>query len=77
MSASEERKFMHDLANPLAVAHGNVKIIIRKLRKDENAMTVKEIMERLDKTIEALDRTTEMMAGRRAIIIEQQKAGEA
>ena len=75
MGAQEERKFMHDLSNPMAIAQGNIKLTLRKLKKDEGAMTISEIIERLEKTSEAFERINEMMSLRRSIIIEQQKEG--
>lgn len=75
MGAQEERKFMHDLSNPMAIAQGNIKLTLRKLKKDEGAMTISEIIERLEKTSEAFERMNEMMSLRRSIIIEQQKEG--
>ena len=72
MSALEERKFMHDLANPIAIAQGNIKLTLRKLKKDQNSLTVEQIIERLTKASEAFDRVTDMMSERRSNLISQE-----
>ena len=59
---------MHDLSNPLAIAQGNVKLVLRKLNKDPNSLAISEIMERLTKASDAFDRATEMIADRRSDI---------
>ncbi|SMF54776.1 hypothetical protein [Pseudobacteriovorax antillogorgiicola] len=73
MSAKDERKFMHDLSNPIAIAQGNIKLTLRKLKKDPNSLTIEQIVERLGKASEAFDRVSEMMSSRRQILLDQEE----
>ena len=72
MSAQEERKFMHDLANPISIAQGNVKLVIRKLQKDKESFDPDQIISRLQKASDAFETVMEMLGERRRILIEQE-----
>jgi hypothetical protein len=68
MSRDEERKFLHELANPLSIVHGNLKLALRKLQvlQNENAsLRPREFHERLQKAMEACERAVAMLVERR------------
>ncbi|NRA65092.1 MAG: hypothetical protein HRU19_11460 [Pseudobacteriovorax sp.] len=69
--SSDERKFIHDICNPLAIAQGNVKLIIRKLKKN-SISDLSEVLERLDKAAEAFDRVDDLIEDRREWLKSQQ-----
>lgn len=67
--SSDERKFLHDLSNPIAICFGNIKIISSKLKKDPSSVTAEYLMTRLEKTVGAFDRINDMLADRRELIL--------
>ncbi len=62
-----ERKFIHDLSNHIVVAHGMATFVLRSL-KSNSAVDAKEI-ERLEKSLDAINRMTDLLKERRAEII--------
>ena len=60
-----ERKFLHDLANPLAIAYGNLRLLYGKMEKDINAVPIEAIRERLTKIINNFDRANDLLDQRR------------
>ncbi len=69
MGATDERKFLHDLANPLSVAQGNAKIALRKLEQLQmkgEPFSPQEFRERLVKIMGACDKLTAAVNERRA-----------
>jgi signal transduction histidine kinase len=73
MSLEDERKFLHDVANPLSIAHGNLKIALRKMEgvTDKNAQQ-REVLERLHKAIEACEKIAKQLGDRRKTLMDQQ-----
>lgn len=73
MPFEDERKFLHDISNPLSIAHGNLKIALRKMDplKEIDPQCL-EIIERLNKAIEACDRMVKQVGERRQILLEGQ-----
>jgi K+-sensing histidine kinase KdpD len=69
----EERKFLHDLSSPLAIAHGNLKILIRRLKSDE-PLDTEEHNQRLDHALQACDRLARMISERRKRLIDSESA---
>lgn len=61
-----ERKFLHDISNHIVVAHGMSTFVLRTL-KENPAVDAREI-DRLEKTIEALNKMTAQLKERRAIL---------
>lgn len=61
-----ERKFLHDISNHIVVAHGMATFVHRTL-KENPAVDAREI-ERLEKTIEALNKMTAQLKERRAVL---------
>ncbi len=62
----EERKFLHDLSNHIVVAHGMASFVLRSVKDNPNVET-KEI-ERLEKSITAINKMTELLQERRALL---------
>lgn len=65
--AADERKFLHDLSNHIVVAHGMSTFVLRTVR-DNPAIESREI-ERLEKAIAAINKMTELIQERRALLI--------
>jgi hypothetical protein len=63
-----ERKFLHDIANHIVVAHGMSSFVLRTL-KDNKPIEPKDI-ERLEKSIEAVNKMTALLKERRALLHE-------
>ena len=74
--SKEERKFIHDLANPIAIAQGNIKLTIRKLTKDPSSLSSEQVIERLEKACDAFDRIGDMLAERRQFLVERSENEE-
>lgn len=62
----EERKFLHDLSNHIVVAHGMASFVLRVI-KDNPGIEAKEI-ERLEKSIAAINKMTELLQERRSTL---------
>lgn len=62
----EERKFLHDISNHIVVAHGMATFVHRVI-KNNPSVEAKEI-ERLEKSIEAINKMTELLKERRATL---------
>ena len=66
---AEERKFLHDVSNHIVVAHGMATFALRTL-KDNPTVDAREI-DRLEKSIAAINKMTELLRDRRAVLIER------
>jgi len=65
----EERKFLHDLSNHIVVAHGMATFALRGIKgKPETNVDAKEI-ERLEKSIDAINKMTELLRERRSVLL--------
>lgn len=75
MSFEGERKFLHDVANPLSIAHGNLKIALRKMDglKDQNP-DMREVLERLNKAMEACEKMAKQVGDRRQALMDKQNS---
>ncbi len=62
-----ERKFLHDIANDIVVAQGMCSFVLKKV-KDNRPLEEKDL-ERLEKTIEAINKMTKKVKERRAVLI--------
>lgn len=69
MSANE-RKFIHDLANPLAIAQGNIKLVLRNISKNPGTLPSEQVMTRLQKINDSIERISAMLSDRRQSIVE-------
>jgi hypothetical protein len=68
MSQEDEKKFLHDVANCLAVGYGNVRLIAVKLQKDPDALPMEKIIDRLVKAVGALEKVNSLLEQRRDTI---------
>jgi Ribonuclease G/E len=64
--AISERKFLHDLANHIVVAHGMSTFVHRALA--ENKPAEAKDMDRLERAIEAINKMTALLKERRALL---------
>ena len=67
-----DRKFLHDISNRLAVAHGNVHILLRKMKKNNNNVSIELVEEKLNVVFGALDTAKTMLTEKRATLIEEE-----
>jgi len=63
---AEERKFLHDISNHIVVAHGMATFALRAIKENPN-VGEKEV-ERLEKSLDAINRMTDLLRERRAIL---------
>jgi cob(I)alamin adenosyltransferase len=63
---TEERKFLHDLSNHIVVAGGMLSFA-HKVLKDNPMVEAKEI-ERLNKSMNAISKMTELLKARREVL---------
>lgn len=68
LAAAEERGFLHDLANPLSIAAGNVKVMSSRLKRGRE-ITQDDLVKRLDNVIVALDQMAGLLAERREVLL--------
>lgn len=66
-SLAEERKFLHDISNHIVVAHGMATFVLRSI-KDNPGVESKEV-ERLEKSIEAINKMTDLLKERRSVLV--------
>ncbi|MBC7540399.1 MAG: hypothetical protein H7281_16365 [Bacteriovorax sp.] len=64
--ASGERKFLHDIANHIVVAHGMSSFVHRSL-KENKPIEAKDI-DRLERAIEAINKMTALLKERRTFL---------
>ncbi|MEA9354641.1 hypothetical protein SHI21_00395 [Bacteriovorax sp. PP10] len=63
---AEERKFLHDISNHIVVAHGMATFALRAIKDNPN-VGEKEV-ERLEKSIDAINRMTDLLRERRSVL---------
>ncbi len=61
-----ERKFLHDIANHLVVAQGMSSFVLKKMKT--SAPIEEKDIERMEKTIEAVNKITALLKERRALL---------
>ena len=66
--ASGERKFLHDIANHIVVAHG-MSSFVHKALKENRPIEAKDI-ERMERAIEAINKMTALLKERRTLLHE-------
>jgi hypothetical protein len=64
-----ERKFLHDICNHLAVLQGSMQIVMMKAKKNPQEFKVEDMMQRLQKGMDALDKLNKEVANRREFVI--------
>jgi len=65
---AEDRKFLHDLATPITVAKTMLRKCLKEISDHENSAQLIRQMERLEKSIDAIDQIEKMHAEQRSII---------
>lgn len=65
-ATAEERKFLHDISNHIVVAHGMATFALRAI-KGNPSVGEKEV-ERLEKSIDAINKMTELLRERRLVL---------
>lgn len=63
---AEERKFLHDISNHIVVAHGMATFALRAIKTNPN-VGEKEV-ERLEKSLDAINKMTDLLRERRAVL---------
>ena len=63
---AEERKFLHDISNHIVVAHGMATFALRAIK--ENPSVGEKEVERLEKSIDAINKMTELLRERRSVL---------
>ena len=71
-----DRKFLHDISNRLAVAHGNVHILLRKIKKNNNNVSMELVEEKLNVIFGALDTAKSMLIEKRSLLISEESESE-
>jgi len=66
--AMGERKFLHDIANHIVVAHGMSNFALRAM-KENRPLEAKDI-DRLERAIEAINKMTALLKERRSLLHE-------
>ena len=64
--ALDERKFLHDMSNQLLVAQGMGSIALKNLSKDDS--TDEKSLERLSKSVKAIESMASLIKERRKIL---------
>ncbi len=78
MNSDEERKFLHDVANPLSIAHGNLKIALRKMDALKGQdLELREVIERVQKALEACEKMAKQVGDRRQALMDKQQSSAA
>lgn len=63
---AEERKFLHDISNHIVVAHGMATFVLRAIK--ENPSVGEKEVERLEKSLDAINKMTDLLRERRAVL---------
>lgn len=78
MAFEDERKFLHDVANPLSIAHGNLKIALRRMDGLKNQEPdLRDILDRLQKAMEACEKMAKQLGDRRQAIMDKEQGSAA
>jgi Ribonuclease G/E len=66
--AMSERKFLHDIANHIVVAHGMSTFVLRAMR--EKRPLEEKDLDRLERAVEAINKMTALLKERRTVLHE-------
>ena len=69
ISDSQERVFLHDMCNGLAVVQGSMHLIIMKSKKTPPAITLPEAVQRLEKALESVEKMNKIIVQRKDKLI--------
>ncbi|MCX6116761.1 MAG: hypothetical protein NT027_04415 [Proteobacteria bacterium] len=70
-SHTNERVFLHDICNALAVVQGSLHIVIFKGKKVPPAITFEQAIERLQKGLEAVEKLNTLVSARRDYVVKE------
>jgi hypothetical protein len=65
VTSFDERQFLHDLSTPLMVSHGNLVLLLEKLRKDPAACQTPAFVEKMEKALLSIEKVSHMVSARR------------
>ena len=72
MSLDDERKFLHDVINPLSIAQGNLKMALRKMDSlKELDPKAHEVWEKLTKAADACEKMVKLVNDRRQTLMDK------
>lgn len=63
-----ERAFLHELCNTLAVSQGLLHMTLMKSRKAQPDLNVEDILSRVEKALESIEKANKLVLDRRAAI---------
>ena len=72
--STPERKFLHDLASPLAVVDARTRSLLRKSEAGEFAQDPQALLQGLKKLVENVEKLSAILIARRQEVIAQEKA---
>lgn len=73
---AEERQFLHDLSNPLAICLGNLKIMLEKLKTDPGSVQLDQLLDKLTKATDGVDQARKMLSARRKELVRRDEEAE-
>ena len=65
---SEERKFLHELSNSMAIGFGNIRILLNKLEKKRDECSDDYILEKIRKAVDAYEKVNSLIEDRRDVL---------
>ncbi len=60
-----EREFLHDLSNVVAIAQGNLHLLMRKIQKNPGEFKIEDAMPKLEASVNAITRMVDHLNARR------------
>jgi hypothetical protein len=60
-----EREFLHDLSNIVAIAQGNLHLLMRKIQKNPAEVKIEDLMPKLESSVNAITRLVDQLNARR------------
>ena len=63
-----EREFLHDLSNIIAVAQGNLHLIVRKIQKSPADVKAEDLVPKLEVSLNSMNRMVEFLNKRREVV---------
>jgi nitrogen-specific signal transduction histidine kinase len=71
-----ERVFLHDLKQPLAIAHGQARLLVLGLtREDGVKLPPEKVIEKVEKILTALDELNSMIGARHSQLMQTEANG--
>ena len=64
-NSTGEREFLHDICNLVAIAQGNLHLLIRRIEKNPSDVKVADLLPKLEASINAIGRMVEQLSARR------------